>query len=335
MSNFECLIKEFARESLANVRSKPITYRKRKNGDLVLEMRQNSGLIKKIRLKESYITGVLGIKKKRLMESIDDPRFQKLVLREHLLFEGWWDSAKQFVGDSIDKVKEKVEDGVGALKTYGENAKGAVAALWAAVQNEDSLNSLMGGALSMTSKAVAAINKGIFKIEKRLQELDMPELAKILEKSRNFLVSMYDKVKSVGGWKGMLSALAAYMGFSWIRQKIGPALQVFYDALSGKIEDFAKMMADKAGEVAEDYKSLFQIGSGDPRERIKEFVKEKLMNLIPDTFKEKISGLVGDAAATLSGPVGWLKKAYDMFKSSEWVLEKIMSSVKRGNFKVS
>ena len=335
MSNAESLIKEFARESLASVRSKPITYRKRKNGDLVLEVRRGSGLIEKIRLKESYITGVLGIKKKRLMESIDDPNFQKLVLQEHLLFEGWWDSAKQFIGDSIDKVKEKVEDGVGALKTYGENAKGAVAALWAAVQNEDSLNSLKGGALGMTSKAVAAINKGIFKIEKRLQELDMPDLAKILEKSRNFLVSMYDKVKSVDGWKGLLTALAAYMGFSWIREKIGQALQVFYDALSGKIEDFAKMMADGAANVAEDYKSIFQIGPGDPRERLKEFVKEKLTNLIPDTFKEKVAGLVGNAALSLAGPLDWLKKAYSTFKTSEWVLEKIMSSVKRGNFKVS
>ena len=161
---------------LESLHSRSIPIRKPKNGNMILEIRKNDGFIKKIVLKESYIIGVLGIKKKRLMESLDDPKFQRHVLREHLLFEGWWDAAKQFVGDSIDNIVDKASEATDILKNYGQNAKGVVAALWAAVQDEKSLNDLRGGAISLASKRIAEINKAIAKIESRLKELDCDDL---------------------------------------------------------------------------------------------------------------------------------------------------------------
>jgi hypothetical protein len=63
-------------------------------------------------------------------------------------------------------------------------------------------------------------------------------------------------------------------------------------------------------------------------------VKERLAKLIPNILKEKISKLGGEAVISLAGPVGWLKVAYESFDTSDWVLEKLMSAVERGNFKV-
>jgi hypothetical protein len=252
----DSLLKNFVRESL---QSKPLQKRKPRNGNLVLEVKQSDGLIRKIRLKESYIVGVLGIKKKRLMESLHDPDFQRDVLKEHLLFEGWWDSAKNFVGDSIENVKKKVSDGTDALKTYGNNAKGVVAAMWAAVQSEESLNDFRGGAIELMSKSVSAINKAIRKIEIRLEELDLKAPADLLAKTRETIVAMFKKIESVGGWKGLLTSCAGHLGFSWIRQKVGPVLQIFYDALKGDIKEFSKIIAAGAANVSQDYKEVLKI----------------------------------------------------------------------------
>lgn len=284
----------------------------------------------------SYVRGILGIKNTNIFESARSlEAYNNTVLKEHLLFEGWWDSAKSLIGSGIDAVKEKIEDGADALKVYGENAKGVIAALWSAVQDEESLNTLISGSSSLVSKSVSAINKAIFKIENRLKELDLQSLSKILEKTRNVLTNASEKIQAITGWKGMLAILASYMCFSWLRTSFGPVMQSFFNAISGDIKDFSKTMLDLAGSVSQDYKDMFDVGTGDPKELIKKFVEQKISKMIPDLIKEKISAITGDAIASLAGPVGWLKKAYDLFETSSWVLSKIMEAIRRGNFKVS
>ena len=94
------------------------------------------------------------------------------------------------------------------------------------------------------------------------------------------------------------------------------------------------MMADGAADLAGEYKAVFDIGPGNPKDVIASFIKEKLANLIPDVLKEKLQGLTGDAIAALAGPMGWLKKAYDIFQKSDWVLGVLSSAIGRANFQI-
>lgn len=327
----ELQLRKIIRES---IRQNKVQYRKPRNGNLVFEVKNTDGLIKKIRLKESYIIKILGIKKKRLMESIQDPAFQREVLREHLLFESWWSPAAKFIGDTVDSIAKKAENASDILKRYGENAKGVIATIWASVEDSSALESFKGGVSKIMSKAVAAINKPIGAIERRIKELGMNSLAEILEKTRLKIVEMFDSLDGVSGWKGLLTAIAGALCFGWIKEKILPGLNAVVDALKGDIKDFAKMMADKAASVAGDYKEVFNIGPGDPREVLKSFIKEKLASLVPDIVKEKVTSIAGDAIASFAGPVAWLKKVYDVFQSSRWVLEKLAGAISYANFKI-
>lgn len=325
------LLHQFVQESL---RSHAAPMRRPKNGNITLEIYQHDGLIKKIILKESYVVHVLGIKKKRLMESLGDADFRRKVLYEHLLFEGWWDSAKQFVGDAVDNIKDKAKNAADILKRYGENTKGVVAALWAAVNDERALDFLKSAFSSYMDKQVKDINVSIHRLKARVGELGMPDLAKILEGATNKISSIAEKFGSVMGWKGLMTTAAGLLGFQWIKNKILPGLQVVREALKGNVEDFVQMMADKAADIAVEYKDVFDVGPGNPKDVIVPLIKEKLANLIPNVLKEKLQELAGDAIANLAGPVGWLKKAYDIFQKSDWVLNILTSAINRANFKV-
>jgi hypothetical protein len=330
-SKSEILIENLVREVLNTKKQKRF-----RHGDVLFERSEmrKFGLITPIYLSEKYIVAILGIKKKNLIESKNDLVFRDNLLREHLLFEGWWDSAKQAVGDSIENIKKKIDSGADALKVYGENSKGVIAALWAASKDSSALETLQSGAQSLASKSVSAINKAIFKIESKLKELKLDSVAKSFESARNILSKFYDQSVSVSGWKGTLVAITSKLGFSWLRNKIGPVLQVFYDAISGDIKDFAKSIASGASSIAQDYKDVFDVGTGDPTEMIKKIAIDKLSSMIPDVIKSTVGQLGASAIESLAGPLGWIKKVIELFKGSAWVFEQITDVITRGNFKV-
>jgi hypothetical protein len=258
------------------------------------------GLIRKHVFSESYVIGVLGINRGILLESRYNGTIDRIVLREHLLFEGWWDSAKDLLGDSIENIKKKATDGAAALKIYGNNAKGVVAAFWSAVQDPKALDNFKIGLASLMSKRVASINKLLYKIEKKLIDFNMPTFAKGFEKLRGLLASFYENFSNVEGWKGLLTAAAGYLGFAFLLVKF-----------SGLLESAL---------------------ASDTIEEFKRFVTEEVANTILETIKDTVGQLGGKAIEALSGPMGWLKTAYEVFEGSAWVLDNLMSAVSRGNF---
>lgn len=258
------------------------------------------GLIRKHTFSESYVTGVLGISHGLLLESRYNGTIDSVVLREHLLFEGWWDSAKELVGDSIDKIKKKATDGADILKTYGKNAKGVIAAFWSSVQDPQALGNFKAGLVGLMNKRVAGINKLLYKIEKKLIDFDMPTFAKGFEKLRTMLVSFSENFSNVEGWKGLLTAAAGYLGFSFLSLK---------------------------------FRSLLESALGtDTIDQFKKFVTEEVANTVLETIKDTVGKLGGKAIEALAGPLGWLKTAYEVFEGSAWVLDKLTDAISRGNF---
>lgn len=258
------------------------------------------GLVRTHNLSESYVTAILGINRNILAESRYDIRANNLILREHLLFEGWWDSAKDIVGDSIENVKKKATDGAEMLKAYGKNAKGVVAAFWAAVQDPQALSNFKSGLVGLMKKRVAALNKLLQKIEKKLIDFGAPTFAKGFEKLRTMLTSFSENFSGAAGWKGLLTAAAGYLGFAFLSLK---------------------------------FRSILESAMGsDTIEQFKKFVTEEVANTILETIKDTVQHLGGKAIEALAGPVGWLKTAYEVFEGSAWVLDNLMSAVSRGNF---
>lgn len=276
-------------------------YRK-KGLKLVVEIKQRDGFIRKIHLRESYIVGVLGVQRKVLFESLVDSSLQKIIIKEHLLFEGWWDSAKKFVGDSIENITKKFHDVSEILKEYGEKAEGAIAALWACVKDGNALEKLKSGAFNLMEKAIQATKRRLYILSNEMKDNGMEKIANYIKIVIDKIYDIKEKISSTEGWKGLLTTLAAYLGFSFVREKIVR----FVD--SSPIEKLKKMSSTSIQEIIES---------------------------IPNFFKENISEVAGDAIEKLSGPVAWINKIILIFKSSQWVFEHILDALRRGNFTFS
>jgi len=312
-------------------------------------------------LPESYVRGVLGIDRGRLLfEGKSSKYVDELVLKEHLIFEGFWDTVKDKV---VSAVKElPITKGVESAKKFGENAKGCVVILTqVAADGESGISTVVNGAENLMNKGLQAIQKALNKVSARIKEL-----AKNLknDKAKSFLEASGTKLESIvttivsgvkklaggGGWKGMFGVLAAYLAISAVRQKIGNIIEIALDALSG---DAKRMLsaAKKAGAAIKDAlkdDGDEKEGSGENPPKTEDSSEQEVLNgisiltgairgVITGFLKSSIGALGKEAISQIAGPLAWIKKAADIFKEvaegAEWVSEKLLAVLKRATFK--
>ena len=93
-----------------------------------------------------------------------------LVVREHLLFEGFWDKAKEKVADFLKD--NPITNAADAAKRLGTNVNAVVASLTQVVNSGgDVIDTVASGAGQLLSKRIVDVKKATGAVFKRLKEL--------------------------------------------------------------------------------------------------------------------------------------------------------------------
>jgi len=290
-----------------------------------------SSLITPHELSENYIVEVLGFERGLLVEGRYNIQLQEAILREHLLFESWWDPAKKFLGKGFNKIKKKAMEPIEAINEFGSDVKGIVAALTAAVQNGKMLKQINVFVQYSGRAAGKNIANKINKIGDYLKKYNMPTFAKGLYKIAKTIDSFRVSVAKISGWKGLLSNLAYILGVKYlddnfeISDKLGNAIEILkepvkhfkgevLDYLTGKIEDAKEDVLDAV------------------KEKVFDVIKEKFGFV--EEFKNKIQELVeklaGKAIEQFAGPIAWVKQAIELFGTAKFVTDTISPALSQG-----
>ena len=352
----ERLLREAIQLHLSDMRDADLEPRSRMRR-LRFNLKEGAGLLpRQIVLSEEYIVGVLGIDARVLRESINDHAYQMLILREHLILEGWFDSVK-------DKVKELLKDNpvtnaYEAAKEMGDNVKAVVASLTSIVSTGgDAIDTVVSGAKSLLSKNVSAINKGIATVAKRIKELagkltnskvkDFVEgVFKKISDFKQFIVDKISDAMGAGGWKGMFASLAVYLASVALRPKVDEIAGKLSDVLSGDPKKIAAVAGGIAKEAAGDALGGDEEEGEPPPEaegeegeiaKAIDMVKKAVVSYVWGMFKKVIGAAGAEAVEQLAGPLGYVKKLGEIFQKiaggTSWVCEKILDAIGRATFR--
>lgn len=315
-----------------------------------------TGLVKVLNLSEDYVVRVLGISPRILLEGAGSYRLNRIVLREHLLFEGWWSDAKQKVAAWV--ADNPVTNAIEAARELGDKGKAVVTALTSIVSTGgDAMGTVVKGAANLLSKGLAAVTKAVGGVSKRVKEIaaglstqalkDFVEgLGTKIGNISQFITNKVREATSGGGWKGMLATIVAFLGVSAVRSKIDGICRTALDALNG---DGKKMLAGAASIAKVAGKAA---ASDDDEEKEtppttegEEGSTASAVAEVVDSIKGFAWGVVKDALGQagaaaveqLAGPIGWIKKLAEIFAKvaggAAWVLENILSAIERVKWK--
>ncbi len=307
----------------------------------------------RLRLSEDYVVRVLGFDRRLLAESARDPVLERDILREHLIFEGFWSDAKEKILDKINPIKSSVD----AVKRLGNGIDGVVTALTGiANSGGDSIETVLAGATSLGSKNIKAIVKDLNRLRKRFEEI-VSKLGdsvksgaeKIVEKLSEFIKNFSNKIWSLTsdskGWKRMMGVLVVYLGTSAVRDKIGMFVNTSLEILSGNSKDFlsrAKILRNQVGDTLDLADNIeAPVGTGadksDETSSALEAIFAGVWGLAWGFIKKAALAAGGEAAEQLGGPVAWLKKLAKIFEwvagGMAWICEQITSAIERATFK--
>jgi hypothetical protein len=273
-----------------------------------------SSPLEKWGLTEEYVTQVLGLPRPIIAEGRISEGALREIIREHLIFEGWWESAKSVVGSGVSAIKEKGESAADVFKAFGGDSKAVIAALWAAASDPAALVDLLGKFTAVASRKAAEVVGTIKDVASKISKVGAAAAAvKALEQSLGFVSSAAKSISTLSGWKGLLAAASGYLGFEWLSEKIEP--------LKSKIEE----LTSGSGQVKEEVRNLVATIAQD---EIANFVKEKLLEIGKT--------MAASAIEQLAGPAAWLKVSFEIFETSAWVLSKLSGviSTSRKDFSV-
>ena len=366
------LLREFVRMSLDDGR--PIG-RLRRFGSTGMYGRQVqlqpfAGLL----LPESYVRGVLGIDRDRLLrEGRSRVAVSDDIVREHLLFEGWWDKAKEFVADIVKD--NPITNAAEAVKAAGDGIKGVVATLTSiAMSGADAIGTVVAGAQNLMSKGLQAVKKDVGRLTGRIKSLagkvtigglkDMfTSVATGLEKLVDKLVEKIKAAATGGGWKGMLATVACFLAVKAVRGKIGGFIDAAVKVLSGdpkvmvegamKIKEMVGAVAEAAGDDEEELKpgdidkeiASAEASGGEAGDAKDQGEYVKALSILSGAIKgfawglvKKVIGAAGTAAVEqLAGPVGFVKKLAEVLGKVaggiDWVCQGILEAAARASFK--
>lgn len=347
----EVLLREFVELAVGGGASVPVSRARRLDPQGFRRPRPEpfAGLL----LPESYVVGVLGIDRGRLLkEGFDVGAVSDMVIREHLLFEGFWDKAKEKVADFIKD--NPITNAADAAKRLGTSVNAVVASLTQIVDSGgDVIDTVAAGAGNLLNKRIVDVKKATGSVFKRLQELAGKLQS---QKIKDWVGGVAATVANLGdrigetikklaggtGWKGMMSKLVAYLAVAALAEKATPISKLVTDALSG---DPKKMLA-----TAAQIKGMFDGEDDDeddepPVEPGEEGEMAAALNKLTDAFKgfamglvKKALGAAGEQAlAQLSGPIDWVKKLGAAFEKVaggiSWVCEKLLNAMSRATFR--
>lgn len=300
----------------------------------------SGGLITSLLLDEAYVVGVLGFDKKTLNEGRYNVRLQQAILEEHLLAENWFKKSIDFLKDKgaegLETLKDKALEVPNAIKQYGSDLKGVVAAIAAMVRDPEELSAYANGIYGNIRLWPKGIIKALAKIKKWMEEHSMPTFAKGVDKIIGAIKSLFEAATSAKGWKAAVSMLSFGLAVKYIEEEFGvlEKARKFRDVLSDP-KELIPDLVDAIGEREEvdDIKDFFAgnitavVEDSELFKKITKFLADKLGFL--EEIKNKFIGfgkqIAGKALEQFAGPIAWIKQLAELFKSSEWVVSNLAS----------
>ena len=308
----------------------------------------SGGLITSLLLDEAYVVGVLGFDQKTLNEGRYNVRLQQAILEEHLLAENWFKKSIDFLKDKgaegLETLKDKALEVPNAIKQYGSDLKGVVAAIAAMVRDPEELSAYANGIYGNIRSWPKGIAKALSKIKKWMEDHSMPTFAKAIGKIIEAISSLFKAATSAKGWKAAVSMLSFGLAVKYIEEEFGvlEKARKFRDVLSDP-KELIPDLVDAIGEREEvdDIKDFFAgnitavVEDSELFKKITKFLADKLGFL--EEIKNKFIGfgkqIAGKALEQFAGPIAWIKQLAELFKSSEWVVSNLsgmLTSMKIG-----
>lgn len=265
-------------------------------------------------LDETHVRLVLGMKPLSLNEGHVNEAHLRAILREQLIYEGWWDSAKQMLGQGIDKIKEKAEDAADAVKAFGNNTKGVVAGLWVAASDGKLLEAITKTTRYRINQGLKSFLKPLYRVANSFKDAGFDLPMTIVNKIKSGL-DKFTEGLSASGWKGLLTSMAAFLGMRWISENFEDKIK----EITGKFTGADKKI-DASLEKAKELANALTGG-------IIEKVQEKLEGML--------KSFAGSAIEQLAGPLAWIKKIAEVLGTVDWVTSKLIGLISMGKFSAS
>jgi hypothetical protein len=165
--------------------------------------------------------------------------YSKNLLTEQMIYEGFLDSAKQYLGAQFNK---KVADIKGAIA----DVKSAAILIKDVVSDQKMLDSTV----SQLGKQVRNMQKAIAGLVDQIKT-SVPALAPVIDAAWNTVQTFIGSFMQTTGWKGFLSKLGIYGFLGYLRDVLVKAANMSSTALSAatdvvldKLKDFAGMIAN-------------------------------------------------------------------------------------------
>jgi len=302
-------------------------------------------LITNLNLREDYIVHVLGFEKTTLNEGTHNLALHYDILEAHIITETWFNDGLKWLKNKgvkgYENIKDKAFEVPNAIKQYGENITGIVAAITAMVNDPDEAKAYAAGIF-------AAIRQWPKKVLNRLKwmynwfrDKGLKPVTDVLEKIYKLVANIWKKVQSIKGVSRSISMLVFGLSTIYLEEqfKIFKKLDKANDYLNNPeelLKDITKsIVQDKVDNKIEDEKETIQnILDG---EEVEENEKNEIYKEIISFFKEKLSfieeikekfidigkDLAGKALEQFSGPIAWIKAVIEFFGKTAWVVNNL------------
>jgi hypothetical protein len=220
-----------------------------------------------------YVTGVLGIQVP-LHESVPySNALRQRVIEEQLQLEGFYASFKALTGDM----------------------KQAGLAMRYVMEEPSRIKIFVGEVMKTVEKQYQKMiewMKTVFEIGKSVLSKFKPAemLITFVEKIKNVVISLYEKVSSIAGWKKVLFAMVAAVGIKFVWDKLEEA-NVIDEDLIGSIKDGMKTWQKTRKESRVYSLSLFSAMYGKSFQLLKEESDE--LPGMPEESQNSLKTLIG------------------------------------------
>ena len=194
------------------------------------------GFFTQVTLSEQYVVDVLGISPRILIESGMSSAVNRMILKEHLLMESWWDAVKQKAGDALEGVKSIGE----VFQKFGKNVKGVATGLYYLTTTPDGVPKAIDTAEDMKLDALNYCNSALEKVievskeayeavggsTRQAGQVEDDELS-TYEKFTAWIKKKYEQIEewlvnlgSGQGWKAMLSGVMGTLFAVYVKDTI-------------------------------------------------------------------------------------------------------------------
>lgn len=187
----------------------------------------------------SYVEDVLGLQAPIVESGVWPRDFEKRIIQEQLLFEG-------FFSDILQKGKNALMSTVDGIKQFGKEAWSVLKGFYLAVREGKTESLFRAIAKDVIKGIYMPLKKALTYLAEKLPDWNMPTFAKAAQKALDMLKGLKDKMMSAKGWQKIAMASGVAIGLTWLWEKV----EDFVEELTGESEGLTLEEADGDSKIA-------------------------------------------------------------------------------------